>query len=91
VLNEAVWTPGGHELRETSRGEGDTVVFGEHYVHDVRNVERRTAVSVHAYSPPLSSMSYYDVEHGQLVKLASMWTDDPEAEAPASVTRRHAS
>ncbi|WP_229052322.1 cysteine dioxygenase family protein [Aeromicrobium sp. Leaf350] len=90
-LSEAVWTPGAQELRETSRTSGDTVVFGEHYVHDVRNVESRTAVSVHAYSPPLSQMNYYDAENGQLVKLASAWTDDPEAPAPAAVTQRHAS
>jgi hypothetical protein len=29
-------------------------------VHDVGNVKRNPAVSVHAYSPPLSRMSFYD-------------------------------
>ncbi len=81
-LSEAVWTPGVEELTETTRSEGDSVVFGEQYVHDVRNVRTETAVSVHAYSPPLSLMNYYDVEGHQLIKLASMWTDDPEAPAP---------
>ena len=90
-LTETVWTPGAHELRDTARVTGDTVVFGEHYVHDVRNAAVGTAVSVHAYSPPLESMSYYDVEGGQLVKLAEAWTDDPEAPAPASVAERQAS
>lgn len=81
-LSEAVWTPGVEALRETARSDGDSVVFAEHYVHDVRNVRSETAVSVHAYSPPLQQMNYYDVEGHQLVKLASQWTDDPEAPAP---------
>jgi hypothetical protein len=82
TLSEAVWTPGAEVLTETSRAEGDSVLFGEHYVHDVRNVHAETAVSVHAYSPPLSQMNYYDVDGHQLVRLASVWTDDPEAPAP---------
>lgn len=81
-LNEAVWTPGAEVLTETVRTEGDAVVFAEHYVHDVRNVHATTAVSVHAYSPPLSRMNYYDVDGHQLTRLASVWTDDPEAPAP---------
>jgi hypothetical protein len=81
-LAEAMWTPGAEILTEVSRGAGDSVVFAQHYVHDVRNVQQQTAVSVHAYSPPLSSMSYYDVDGHQLTRLASVWTDDPEAPAP---------
>jgi mannose-6-phosphate isomerase-like protein (cupin superfamily) len=82
-LSEATWTPGPEQLTEISRTEGDSVVFGEHYVHDVRNVQPETAVSVHAYSPPLSLMNYYDVDGHQLVRLASVWTDDPEQPAPS--------
>ena len=81
-LSEAVWQSGSTDLLETARHEGDTVVFGEHYVHDVRNVAAETAVSVHAYSPPLSLMNYYDTEGSELIKLASVWTDDPEEPAP---------
>jgi len=82
TLSEAVWAPGAAALTESARADGDSVVFGEHYVHDVRNVDTKTAVSVHAYSPPLTQMNYYDVDGGQLTKLASVWTDDPEAPAP---------
>ena len=82
-LSETIWTPGVEQLAENPRHEGDTVVFGEHYVHDVRNIQPGTAVSVHAYSPPLSLMNYYDVEGHELIKLASVWTDDPEEPAPA--------
>lgn len=81
-LSEAVWTPGAEVLRESSRSAGDSVIFAEHYVHDVRNTKAEVAVSVHAYSPPLSRMNYYDVDGHQLTRLASVWTDDPEAPAP---------
>ena len=82
VLSEAMWSTIGGNLTEGTRRAGDTVVFGENYVHDVRNLDEQTAVSVHAYSPPLSLMNYYDTEDNGLIKLASVWTDDPEAPAP---------
>jgi len=83
-LEEAVWKSGRGELDDREHSAGDTVVFGEHYVHDVRNMREETAVSVHAYSPPLSSMRYYDVEDGQLTTLAHVWTDDPEQAFPVA-------
>jgi hypothetical protein len=41
---------------------------------------------VHAYSRPLTSLTYYDVEDGQLVALATVATTDPE---PAVDPRQH--
>jgi mannose-6-phosphate isomerase-like protein (cupin superfamily) len=35
--------------------------FGSRHVHDVRNVSARPAVSIHAYSPPLSAMRRYEM------------------------------
>jgi hypothetical protein len=35
--------------------------FGPSHVHDVGHGEGRPAVSIHAYSPPLTSLSMYDV------------------------------
>lgn len=80
VLTEAVWEDA--TLRERSVFSGETVRFESGYVHDVYNEANEVAVSVHAYSPPLSEMSYYDVEDGGLVRLATTWTDDPETPAP---------
>jgi hypothetical protein len=34
-------------------------------------------VSVHAYSPPLTTMTFYDLADGNLETLASLATDDP--------------
>lgn len=79
-LTETTWSRG--RLRDLVRETGETAAFGGHYVHDVRNLDDEVAVSVHAYSPPLSRMHYYDVEVGRLVRRASAWTDDPEAPAP---------
>jgi predicted metal-dependent enzyme (double-stranded beta helix superfamily) len=52
--------------------------FGPHYVHDVRNAENAgsVAVSVHAYSPPLSAMTRYDLTAGGLVPLRTEGADD---------------
>jgi predicted metal-dependent enzyme (double-stranded beta helix superfamily) len=78
-------------LLERRRTAGSGVGFGPHHVHDVRNLSRAAAVSVHAYSPPLSSMSFYDVdEAGGLRKLVDVNTEDPEpvlgcdADSPAA-------
>jgi len=67
-------------LVELSRRAGESVGFSRHYIHDVRNVGDRPAVSVHAYSPPLASMTYYDLDAGQLTPIVTVATDDPEHE-----------
>jgi predicted metal-dependent enzyme (double-stranded beta helix superfamily) len=51
--------------------------FGPHHVHDVRNPESGSvAVSVHAYSPPLSAMTRYDLTPGGLVPIRTEGADD---------------
>jgi predicted metal-dependent enzyme (double-stranded beta helix superfamily) len=51
--------------------------FGPRYVHDVRNTSTSSvAVSVHAYSPPLSAMTRYDLTPGGLVAAATEGADD---------------
>jgi hypothetical protein len=77
----------GPTLIERRHPSGSGVGFGAHYVHDVRNLSTAPAVSVHAYSPPLTSMNFYDVdETGALVKLASLATEDPEPTLGADAT-----
>jgi len=39
-------------------------------VHDVRNDSIEPAVSIHAYSPPLTSMRRYDITDGGLLRIA---------------------
>jgi len=51
--------------------------FGPRHVHDVRNSSTGSvAVSVHAYSPPLSAMTRYDLTPGGLVPIRTEGNDD---------------
>jgi hypothetical protein len=75
-LTETVHSAG--VLSDHVRGDGSSVGFGPRYVHDVRNLGTAPAVSVHAYSVPLTSMTFYDLADGGLVPLATVPTDDPE-------------
>ncbi len=51
---------------------GQTTTFGSSRVHAVVNRGSVVATSVHVYSPPLSSMVYYDVDdEGVLIAVAT--------------------
>jgi mannose-6-phosphate isomerase-like protein (cupin superfamily) len=41
-------------------GAGSTGVVARGQLHDVGNVSQRPALSIHVYSPPLSTMTFYD-------------------------------
>jgi hypothetical protein len=57
---------GGQTLTRARRRVGETVAFGPRLVHDVHNLEAVPAVSLHVYSPPLSAMTYYNLDDGTL-------------------------
>jgi hypothetical protein len=53
-------------------GAGATRSFGPRYIHHVRNSDAASlAVSVHAYSPPLSAMTRYELTQSGLVRLGT--------------------
>jgi hypothetical protein len=58
--------PGELFLGRTRRTVGQTVAFGPRLVHDVHNVDPTPAVSLHVYSPPLTSMTYYELTADRL-------------------------
>jgi hypothetical protein len=64
VLAEHRWAPhrGGIRTRPLRAGRSQGFRLG--HVHDVVNPGVLPAVSVHAYSPPLTTMSYYAVVAG---------------------------
>jgi hypothetical protein len=64
----AVSGPG---LRRRALSASSAAAFPLGHVHDVSNRRDEPAVSVHAYSPPLSAMSYYAVERGTLRRTRS--------------------
>jgi quercetin dioxygenase-like cupin family protein len=59
-LIEQRWA--GDGLRSRRLRAGRSVGFPLGHVHDVGNPEPAPAVSVHAYSPPLTAMSYYALD-----------------------------
>ncbi|MDF0531703.1 cysteine dioxygenase [Tsukamurella sp. 8F] len=86
ALSEVSWNGSG--LRRRRLGVGDGAEFPLGWVHDVTRhasaVDGAVApslpptLSVHAYSPPLTAMSYYDVRDGRLRRVRSELTDRPE-------------
>jgi len=53
---------------------GEARAFGPDYAHDVRNRSLAPAISIHAYSPPLSEMNEFELDGSRLVPR------DPEHE-----------
>ena len=48
--------------RETSLAAGTALAFGEGHVHWVVNPTPQVATSIHVYSPPLTTMDFYEAE-----------------------------
>jgi quercetin dioxygenase-like cupin family protein len=69
-LAEQRWTGDGLRTRTLRAGRSASFPLG--HVHEVVNPAPAPAVSVHAYSPPLTAMSYYAVApDGQLRRTRS--------------------
>lgn len=85
ALEETRWD--GRALRQRTLEAGDQAAFPLGWVHDVVRAadEPATAshptLSVHAYSPPLTAMSYYDVsDSNKLRRVYTELTDKPEGD-----------
>ncbi|MBA4855617.1 cysteine dioxygenase [Nocardia farcinica] len=86
ALSELRWT--GTELRARTLSAGDQAAFPIGWVHEVMRapaaIEPVTAeptLSVHAYSPPLTAMSYYEITgQGTLRRTRTVLTDEPEGD-----------
>jgi hypothetical protein len=82
TLTEHRWLPsqrgsGGLVPRRLRTGSHAGFPIG--YVHDVVNLDQVPALSVHAYSPPLTAMSYYEIDDSfALRRIRTLLTDDPE-------------
>ena len=84
ALRETRWD--GASLRRRRLTAGDQAAFPLGWVHDVvwapdRDTSAPIAptLSVHAYSPPLTAMSYYEVTHQHtLRRRRTELTDEPE-------------
>jgi quercetin dioxygenase-like cupin family protein len=67
------------ELSATALTPGRTQWVAPGVVHDVRNVASLPAVSIHAYSPPLTSMTYYRQDEDVLVPTHTVTGREPES------------
>ena len=76
----AVDAPG---LRTRKHTEGDAVGFGTDYLHNLVNVGTETAVSIHAYSPPLQAMNFYCWLPTGMHHLRELLCDTPEPDTTA--------
>jgi hypothetical protein len=64
---------------------GVTLSFGAGHVHDVRNEAAEHAMSLHVYSPPLTSMNYYDQSGDHLIPRENGWVSASSLSALRSV------
>ena len=64
--------PAGATVQSKPVGAAGVRSFGPRYIHNVRNASAASvAVSVHAYSPPLSAMTRYELTQSGLVTLGT--------------------
>jgi len=64
-----------HELRA-----GATLGFGVGHIHDVTNESDAHALSLHVYSPALTSMTFYELAGDDLVVCDVAWSTDGSGE-----------
>jgi hypothetical protein len=60
-LQETLARPGACQVRQRTAWQGKVTSFGPRHLHDVGNTSAAPAVSVHAYSPPLTAMRRYEM------------------------------
>jgi Cysteine dioxygenase type I len=74
-LRETLATPGSRRVRHRTARHGSVTSFGGQHVHEVVNVGHAPAVSVHAYSPPLSAMRRYELTGSGLTLVRTEWSE----------------
>jgi hypothetical protein len=75
-LLESTATVGSAAVRSRQLRAGAVRSFGAAHLHDVRNAAGAPAVSVHAYSPPLSAMRQYEMTASGLTLTGTETADE---------------
>jgi len=70
-LRETLARPGRNRVRNRCASAGSVTAFGASHLHDVSNVTTTPAVSVHAYSPPLTAMRRYEMTASGLAMIGT--------------------
>ena len=72
----------------SSSRPGDAASIARGQVHGVSNTASEGATSVHVYSPPITTMNYYErLSDGSIISVASV-TGDAECDAVDSTSVR---
>lgn len=79
LLEETSTTLRGRRLNRHLIGLGQGKSFGPEYVHSIVNPDSAPATSVHAYSPPLTSMTFYSRSRSGLIvsRVVTDWDGAP--------------
>jgi len=77
-LLEQYRVPSGRRLSSRRLDAGQAVAFGPGHVHDVAHGGGDSAISIHAYSPPLVAMTYYTSTDYGLIARETVAIDGPE-------------
>jgi predicted metal-dependent enzyme (double-stranded beta helix superfamily) len=70
-LRESLAAPGRSGVRQRMAAAGSVTSFGAGHLHDVGNVATAPAISVHAYSPPLTAMRRYEMSASGLALVGT--------------------
>jgi hypothetical protein len=76
VLEEHSFGQSGGLIHRTVEVGGGSA-FGPTYIHDVVNADDLPATSIHVYSPPMASMTFYRQEGAGLVVERAEYRADP--------------
>jgi mannose-6-phosphate isomerase-like protein (cupin superfamily) len=79
MLNEVRAYPRGDATTISTVRPGGIREVAADVIHDVRNPSSLAAISIHAYSPPLQSMTFYDARPSGLHARRTVPTNEPEA------------
>lgn len=76
---------GSARLEHVTHRTADVVAFGAAHVHNLGNRGPAPATSIHAYSPPLPFMRFYEPDaHGRLRATYQLAVDGPEPDDTAT-------
>jgi len=77
-LVERYRAPSGRRLSRRRLPSGQAVAFGPGHVHDVAHGGEGSSISIHAYSPPLMMMTYYQQTDYGLIARETVAIEGPE-------------
>jgi hypothetical protein len=81
TLVEDYGRPGAGRLQQRRVARGGLRSFGSRYVHNLVNPGPGLVTSIHAYSPRLTTMTYYAVLPGGAVPVRTLPVETPEPPA----------